>query len=74
MNARSSHGLNLLAGTALLLSGCATLINSDHQSVRIFSEPGEAKVVVDDRFHFRQVARRQATENEAGSLFQQPLP
>ena len=42
----------LLAGTALLLSSCATWLHSDHQSVRIFSEPGEAKVVVDDRFYF----------------------
>jgi len=42
---------SLLAGLALLLSSCATLMHSDHQSVRIFSEPGEAKVTVDDRFH-----------------------
>ena len=42
---------SLLAGAALLLSGCATLLHSDHQSVRIFSTPGEAKVIVDDRFH-----------------------
>jgi PEGA domain len=42
----------LLAGLALLLSGCASILHSDHQSVRIFSEPGEAKVVVDNRFHF----------------------
>lgn len=41
----------LLAGTALLLSSCATLIHADHQSVRIFSTPGEATVTVDDRFH-----------------------
>jgi hypothetical protein len=43
--------LSLLAGIALFSSSCATLLHSDHQSVRIFSEPGEAKVVVDDRFH-----------------------
>jgi hypothetical protein len=41
----------LLAGAALLLSGCASLLHSDHQSVRIFSDPGEAKVVIDGRFH-----------------------
>lgn len=47
----SLHGIALLAGMSLLLSSCATLLHSDHQSVRIFSEPGEAKVTVDDRFH-----------------------
>jgi hypothetical protein len=41
----------LLAGAALLLSGCASMLHSDHQSVRIFSEPGEARVVVDGLFH-----------------------
>ena len=46
---------SLLAGTALLLSGCATILHSDHQSIRIFSEPGEAKVVIDDRFHLTTV-------------------
>ena len=39
----------------MLLSGCASILHSDHQSVRIFSEPGEAKVVVDDRFHLTTV-------------------
>ena len=47
---------SLLAGTALLLSGCASLLHSDHQSVRIWSTPVEAKVVVDDRFHLTTVA------------------
>lgn len=47
----SLHGIALLAGTSLLLSGCATLLHSNHQSIRIFSEPSEAKVVVDGRFH-----------------------
>lgn len=42
----------LLAGGALLSSSCASMMHTDHQSVRIFSEPGEAKVTVDDRFHF----------------------
>ena len=41
---------SLLAGI-VLLSGCATHLHSNHQSVRIFSTPGEAKVVVDDRIH-----------------------
>jgi hypothetical protein len=45
------HGIALLAGTSLLLSGCASLLHSNHQSVRIFSEPSEARVVVDDRIH-----------------------
>ena len=45
------HGIALLAGTSLLLSGCASLLHSNHQSVRIFSEPSEAMVVVDDRIH-----------------------
>lgn len=44
-----------LAGLALLLSGCASLWHSNHQSVRIFSEPSEAKVIVDDRFHLTTV-------------------
>lgn len=47
----SLHGIALLAGTSLLLSSCATLLHSNHQSVRIFSEPGDAKITVDDRFH-----------------------
>lgn len=51
MRTFSLHGIALLAGTSLLLSSCATLLHSDHQSVRIFSQPGEAKVTVDDRFH-----------------------
>ena len=51
MHTRPLPAALLLTGTALLLSSCATLMNSDHQSVRIFSTPGEAKVVIDDRFH-----------------------
>jgi PEGA domain-containing protein len=51
MRTCSLHGLALLAGTSLLLSSCATVVNSDHQSVRIFSTPSEATVTVDDRFH-----------------------
>lgn len=51
MRIRSLWFASLLAGLALLLPGCATLLHSDHQSVRIFSEPSEAKVVVDDRFY-----------------------
>ncbi|MEK7294479.1 MAG: hypothetical protein AAB049_05830 [Nitrospirota bacterium] len=41
----------LLAGTALLLSSCATLLHDNHQSVRIFSMPSEAQVTVDGLFH-----------------------
>ncbi len=51
MHTRPLSAASLLAGLALLLSSCATLVHSDHQSVRIFSTPGEAKVVIDDRFH-----------------------
>jgi len=51
MHARLLHVASLLAGLALLLSGCASLLHSDHQSVRIFSEPGEASVIVDGRFY-----------------------
>lgn len=51
MHTRPFSLVFLLAGVALFPSGCATLLHSDHQSIRIFSEPGEAKVVVDDRFH-----------------------
>lgn len=46
---------SLLAGIALLLPGCATLMNSDHQSVRIFSTPSEAKVTVDGLYHLTTV-------------------
>ena len=51
MSTRSFPFASLVAGIALLLPGCASLLHSDHQSVRIFSTPGEAKVTVDDRFH-----------------------
>jgi len=54
MRPRPSSAI-LLAGLALLLSGCATLMNSDHQSVRIYSTPAEAKATVDDLFHFTTV-------------------
>ncbi len=55
MRTRPRSVASLLAGTALLLSGCASLMHSDHQSVRIFSEPGEAKVVVDNLFYLTTV-------------------
>jgi hypothetical protein len=45
----------LLAGLAWLLPGCATLMHSDHQSVRIFSTPSDAKVVVDDLYHLTTI-------------------
>ena len=45
-----------LAGLALLLSGCASWIHSNPQSVRIFSTPSEARVVVDDRVHVTTTA------------------
>lgn len=51
MRPLSRSGLALLTGVFLLLPGCATLVNSDHQSVRLFSTPGEAEVTVDGRFH-----------------------
>ncbi len=40
-------GLGLLA----LVAGCANLMNGDHQSVRIFSDPPEVTVTVDDFLH-----------------------
>ena len=55
MRMRSLWLASLLAGLALLLPGCASLIHSNHQSVRIFSEPSEATVVVDGRFHLTTV-------------------
>ena len=45
----------LLAGVAMFSSSCATLLHDNHQSVRIFSEPGEAKVTVDGLFHLTTV-------------------
>ncbi|OGW66969.1 MAG: hypothetical protein A3H49_06170 [Nitrospirae bacterium RIFCSPLOWO2_02_FULL_62_14] len=55
MHARPSSIAPLLAGLALLLSGCASLLHSDHQSVRIFSEPSEASVTVDGRVYLTTV-------------------
>ncbi len=40
-----------LIGTAAALSGCASLLHGDHQSVRLFSTPNGATVVVDNRIH-----------------------
>ncbi|MEW6248357.1 MAG: PEGA domain-containing protein [Nitrospirota bacterium] len=40
--------LHALAGIMLALSSCATSINSDRQSVTIFTDPPEANVVIDD--------------------------
>jgi hypothetical protein len=51
MHVRACSWSLLLAGASLALSSCATLLHSNHQSVRIFSTPSEAKVVVDGRFH-----------------------
>lgn len=51
MHALSRSRVMLLAALSLALSSCATLLHSDHQSVRIFSTPSEAKVVVDGRIH-----------------------
>lgn len=53
MRATPLRLISLVIGPAFLLSGCASFINSDHQSVRIFSTPSEAKVTVDDRFQLR---------------------
>lgn len=55
MHARPLPVASLLAGLALLLPGCASILHSDHQSVRIFSEPPEAAVTVDGLFHFNTV-------------------
>ncbi len=41
----------LLIGTAAALSGCASWIYGDHQSVRLFSTPNGATVTVDNRIH-----------------------
>ncbi len=38
----------VLAGIMLALSSCATSINSDRQSVTIYTDPPEANVVIDD--------------------------
>lgn len=43
-------GMGLLAGL-ISLSGCGTWWHGDHQSVKIFTTPLDAKVVVDDRVH-----------------------
>lgn len=43
----------ILISVALLLTGCATMINSERQSVLIITYPPEAEVWVDDRFHVR---------------------
>lgn len=41
----------LLCGAFFTLVSCATLVHSNSQSVRIFSTPSEAQVVIDGRVH-----------------------
>jgi hypothetical protein len=41
----------LLIGIAAALPGCASWWHGDHQSVRLFSTPNGATVVVDNRIH-----------------------
>lgn len=43
----------ILISVVLLLTGCATMINSERQSVLIITYPPEAEVWVDDRLHVR---------------------
>lgn len=43
-------GLPLLSLSALL-SGCASLMHGDHQSVTLYTDPPEADVVFDERVH-----------------------
>lgn len=45
--------LACLLGLAVLLPACATMVNSERQSVLIITDPPEAEVWVDDRFHIR---------------------
>ncbi len=51
MRALSLSFTLFLIGAAAALSGCASLLHGDHQSVRLFSTPNGATVVVDDRIH-----------------------
>ncbi len=51
MNGKTAWIVGVLSALTFWLSGCATLINSEHQSVLISSTPGEAAVTIDDRFH-----------------------
>ncbi|MGQ0810840.1 MAG: PEGA domain-containing protein [Nitrospiraceae bacterium] len=41
----------LMLAAVLLSAGCATTMNSDHQSVTIFSSPPQAQVTIDDLIH-----------------------
>ncbi len=51
MNGETAWIVGVLSALTFWLSGCATLINSEHQSILISSTPGEAAVTIDDRFH-----------------------
>lgn len=41
----------LVPGLVTLLTGCGHLMNSDHQSVTIFSDPPDVKVTIDELLH-----------------------
>jgi hypothetical protein len=47
------RALAYLFGLAFLLPACATMVNSEHQSVLIITDPPEAEVWVDNKFHIR---------------------
>ena len=51
MRAQSLSLTLLLIGTAAALSGCSSWWLGDHQSVRLFSTPNGATVVVDNKVH-----------------------
>lgn len=41
----------LMLGLLAFLAGCANMMNGDHQSVTIFSDPPDAKVTIDEFLH-----------------------
>ncbi len=51
MRALSLSLMLLLIGTAAALSGCASWMHGERQSIRLFSTPNGATVTVDNRFH-----------------------
>ncbi len=60
------RGLRALlgVGVASLLSACASMMHGDHQSVTIFTDPPESKVVIDQRVHLTAPGKVTLTRKE----------
>lgn len=51
-------------GAAGLLSACAGIMHGDHQSVTIFTDPPESRVVIDQRVHLTAPGKVSLTRKE----------